>query len=146
MWRKMWINIILVKAEGYRILTFMAVIYGYSIKRFLLFLYFWLSFFFSWGYLRDNKVELLTNISFYAHMNSHFFVATQTQNVMNIKEGVGEGESLRVSRRFIAKTYISNKFLIIFLNWEPIELLWAMKGRWLVNLGWSKLIYLQIQN
>jgi hypothetical protein len=65
--------------------------------------------------LQDNKVELLTNILFYAHMNSHFFVATQTQNVMNAEaKGVwGMGEP---SRRFIAKTYISNKFMIILLN------------------------------
>jgi hypothetical protein len=75
--------------------------------------------------LQDNKVELLTNISFYAHMYSHFFVATQTQNVMNIKEEVKE----EPSRRFIAKTYISNKFTIILLNWERIEMFRIKKKR-----------------
>ena len=78
-------------------------------------------FFFSLGYLRDNKVELLTNISFYAHMNSHFFVATQTQNVMNTKEGVEEGETFEFRGGLLPKLTLAINSWLFYLIESPLN-------------------------
>lgn len=88
----------------------MVVIYGFSIKRFFLLFpcpAFFL-FFVKDNILQDNKVELLTNISFYAHMYSHFFVATQTQNVMNIQEEREIDGERKKERRTFKAVYCQN--------------------------------------